>query len=92
MKHKVKKIWLCKWLDITGSADWCSQDKAAKEEPAICFTIGFIVFQDKNKTIFSNEFSFMDPHEIGNRTVIPNSVILKKTLLHTLKEGGNNGL
>lgn len=91
MKSKIKKLWLCKWLDITGSADWSTPDKAAKEEPAVCYTIGFIIHKDKKKTVFSNEFSFMEPHEVGNRTVIPNSVIIKKTLVYTLKEGGKDG-
>ena len=92
MKSNIKKIWLCKWKDITGSADWSSPERAAKEEPAICYTVGFIVHQDKHKTIFSNEFSLVDPAEIGNRTVIPNSVIVKKTLIHTIKEGGKHGM
>lgn len=84
---KFKKFVLITWEDICAFNDWKNLDAAKKDNVAICYSTGFIISRDKKNTIICSDWSFdVDGIEVGNRNVIPNSVIKKIEVLYEQKK------
>lgn len=70
---------ICKWLDIQADSSWRSIEDLKQDELPVCTTTGHLLSQSKGITrIFAD---FQDDEnkkiiEIGNTTIIPNSVIV----------------
>ena len=84
---KPKKFVLITWEDICAFNDWKSLDQAKKDNVAICYSIGFIIEKNKKNTVICSDWSTdNDGTEVGNRNVIPNSVIKKVEVLYEYKD------
>lgn len=84
---KFKKFVLITWEDICAFNDWKNLDAAKKDSVAICYSAGFIIEKNKKNTVICSDWS-MDGEgtEVGNRNVIPNSVIKKIEVLYEHKK------
>tara|TARA_B100001939_G_scaffold244515_1_gene211927 strand:- start:2692 stop:2955 length:264 start_codon:yes stop_codon:yes gene_type:complete len=83
---KFKKFVLITWEDICAFSDWKNLDAAKKDKVAICYSTGFIIEKNKHSTIICSDWSTdSDGTEVGNRNVIPNSVIKKVEVLYEHK-------
>jgi hypothetical protein len=83
---KFKKFVLITWEDICSYSDWKNIDTAKKDTVAICYSAGFIIEKNKKNTIICSDWSSdIDGIEVGNRNVIPNSVIKKVEVLYEQK-------
>tara|TARA_R100000995_G_C3480974_1_gene123877 strand:+ start:1466 stop:1765 length:300 start_codon:yes stop_codon:yes gene_type:complete len=72
------------WLDIVSNASWCSFEELQKSKLATCTSKGHLYSQSKGITRLFADCSTKDNgeiEEIGNTTIIPNSVIVKVTKL-----------
>lgn len=70
----------CTWTDIVSDSGWQSLDKLADAKLATCVTKGHLLSQNKGVTRIFGDFSLNDKgelDEIGNTTIIPNSVVIK---------------
>jgi hypothetical protein len=86
---KFKKFVLITWEDICAFSDWKNLDAAKKDKVAICYSTGFIIEKNKHSTIICSDWSTdSDGTEVGNRNVIPNSVIKKVEVLYEHKNTG----
>lgn len=86
---KFKKFVLITWEDICAFSDWKNLDAAKKDKVAICYSTGFIIEKNKHSTIICSDWSTdSDGTEVGNRNVIPNSVIKKVEVLYEHKNKG----
>jgi hypothetical protein len=70
------------WSDITSDASWQSVDHLAKANLSPCVTKGHLLSQSKGVTRIFGDYSLKNQDsgeidEIGNTTIIPNSVITK---------------
>ena len=71
------------WRDIVSDSSWQSINHLMKAQLPICVTKGHLLSQTKGFTRIFGDFSVKansDPEEIeeiGNTTVIPNSVVVK---------------
>lgn len=84
---KFKKFVKITWVDICAYSDWKSFELAKKDKPALCYSTGFIINKDKNNTTICSDWSIDNEGiEVGNRNVIPNSVIRKTEVLYESKE------
>ena len=66
------------WLDICSDSSWQSIDHLKKAELPTCVTKGHLLTQSKGITRVCGDYSENDKgeiEEIGNSTIIPNSVI-----------------
>lgn len=83
---KFKKFVLITWEDICSFNDWKNFDAAKKDKVAICYSTGFIIEKNKKNTIICSDWSTdSEGTEVGNRNVIPNSVIKKIEVLYEHK-------
>ena len=80
MKKSDHKYPLVKvvWVDITADSAWKELNELEKETLPICVSIGFLYKRDKKVTRLFADYSIKDNEidEVGNTTLIPNSVIL----------------
>ena len=84
---RFKKFVLITWKDICAFNDWKNLDAAKKDNVAICYSTGFIIEKNKDNTIICSDWSMDgDGVEVGNRNVIPNSVIKKIEVLYEYKK------
>ena len=72
----------CRWLDIVSDASWQSMDNLKNTKLATCITKGHLLSQTKGITRIFGDYSLKDNsktdiEEVGNTTVIPNSVIVE---------------
>ena len=70
------------WLDICSDASWQSIDGCKKAKLPICVTKGHLLTQSGSITRIFGDYSLSDEEsgkieEIGNTTIIPNSVIVE---------------
>tara|TARA_R110002020_G_scaffold10079_3_gene39116 strand:- start:1208 stop:1501 length:294 start_codon:yes stop_codon:yes gene_type:complete len=68
------------WLDILSDSSWQSIDQLLKLKLANCVTKGHLLSQAKGITRIFGDYSASEKgeiEEIGNTTIIPNSVIVK---------------
>jgi len=68
------------WLDILSDSSWQSIDQLLKLKLANCVTKGHLLSQSKGITRIFGDYSASEKgeiEEIGNTTIIPNSVIVK---------------
>lgn len=87
---KFKKFVLITWEDICAFSDWKNLESAKKDNVAICYSAGFIIEKNKKNTIICSDWSTdTDGTEVGNRNVIPNSVIKKVEVLYEHKQTKN---
>jgi len=66
------------WFDITADSNWKSLSELEKESLPVCVSVGYL-YSIKNKiTRIFADYCLKDGEidEIGNSTLIPNSVIL----------------
>ena len=66
------------WVDITSDPAWRSLSDLEKESLPVCVSVGYL-YSVKNKiTRLFADYSLKDGEidEVGNTTLIPNSVIL----------------
>jgi len=87
---KFKKFVLITWEDICAFSDWKNLESAKKDNVAICYSAGFIIEKNKKNTIICSDWSTdAEGTEVGNRNVIPNSVIKKVEVLYEHKQTKN---
>jgi len=87
---KFKKFVLITWEDICAFSDWKNLESAKKDNVAICYSAGFIIEKNKKNTIICSDWSTdTEGTEVGNRNVIPNSVIKKVEVLYEHKQTKN---
>lgn len=70
---------ICKWLDIQADSSWRSIKDLMEDELPICTTTGHLLSQSKGITRIFGDFQDDEENkivEIGNTTIIPNSVIV----------------
>ena len=68
----------CEWFDIISNSSWSSFEEVKKSELATCITKGHLLSQSKGITRIFGDYSTNKEdniEEIGNTTIIPNSVI-----------------
>jgi hypothetical protein len=83
---KFKKFVLITWEDICAFSDWKNLESAKKDNVVICYSAGFIIEKNKKNTIICSDWSNdTEGTEVGNRNVIPNSVIRKIEVLYEYK-------
>lgn len=88
---KFKKFVLITWSDILAYSDWKNIDAAKKDGTATCYSTGFIIEKNKTHTIICSDWSTdTEGTEVGNRNVIPNSVIKKVEVLYEHKNTTKN--
>jgi hypothetical protein len=67
------------WFDIVSNSSWSSFDELKKSKLATCITKGHLFSQSKGVTRLFGDYSFadngVDIENIGNTTIIPNSVV-----------------
>ena len=67
------------WYDIVSDSSWTSFDNLKNSELATCITKGHLFSQSKGITRIFGDYSFSEDKKrienIGNTTIIPNSVI-----------------
>ena len=84
---KPKKLVLITWKDVCAFSDWKSLENAKKDNVVICYSLGLINEKNKKNTIICSDWSTdNDGTEVGNRNVIPNSVIKKVEVLYEYKD------
>lgn len=66
------------WVDITADSAWKELSDLEKESLPVCVSIGYLYKQDKKVTRLFADYCIKDNEidEVGNTTLIPNSVIL----------------
>jgi hypothetical protein len=67
------------WLDIVSESGWQDIDNLKDQKLATCVTKGHLLSQTKGVTRIFGDYSTNDKNEIeqiGNTTIIPNSVIV----------------
>ena len=67
------------WLDIVSESGWQDIDNLKDQKLATCVTKGHLLSQTKGITRIFGDYSTNDKNEIeqiGNTTIIPNSVIV----------------
>lgn len=87
--NEFKTIYLVKFVDPTSHCEWSPLTDSINDKPLECVTIGFIASKDKHNTVISSEYSVdMETGEltIGNKTVIPNSCIIKMKRILNVKQ------
>ena len=72
----------CEWYDIVSNSSWSSFEEIKNSDLAICITKGHLLSQSKGITRIFGDYSLADEEsgkidEIGNTTIIPNSVIVE---------------
>lgn len=82
-KKEIEKYPLVeiKWLDITSDSAWQGIDDLLNTKLPICTTKGHLLSQQKGITRVFGDYALRDEkmgviEEIGNTTLIPNSVII----------------
>ena len=70
------------WFDIVSDSSWSSFSDVKKAKLATCITKGHLLSQAKGVTRIFGDYSLADEEsgkidEIGNTTIIPNSVIVE---------------
>ena len=70
------------WFDICSDSSWQSIEGCKKAKLPICVTKGHLLTQTKGVTRIFGDYSLADEEtgkieEIGNSTIIPNSVIVE---------------
>jgi|TARA_B000000609_G_scaffold158009_1_gene154096 hypothetical protein len=66
------------WFDICSDSSWQSMDNLLKAKLPVCVTKGHLLTQSKGITRVFGDYSESEKgeiEEIGNSTIIPNSVI-----------------
>ena len=67
------------WFDIVSNSSWSLFDELKKSKLATCITKGHLFSQSKGVTRLFGDYSFadngVDIENIGNTTIIPNSVV-----------------
>ena len=69
----------CRWKDIVSDASWISLEDLKNSKLAICITKGHLLSQTGGITRIFGDYSLdnnNEINEIGNTTIIPNSVIV----------------
>ncbi len=66
------------WADITADSAWKELSELEKESLPVCVSVGYLYKTDKNITRLFADYSIRDGEidEVGNTTLIPNSVII----------------
>lgn len=70
---------ICKWLDILSDSSWRSLDELKNDTLPVCTTTGHLLTQSKGITRIFGDFQDDENKkiiEVGNTTIIPNSVII----------------
>ena len=72
----------CMWLDIVSDSSWQSVETLKNSKLAICITKGHLLSQSKGITRIFGDYSLKENskteiEEVGNTTIIPNSVIIE---------------
>tara|TARA_E500000318_G_scaffold43010_2_gene41010 strand:+ start:3591 stop:3887 length:297 start_codon:yes stop_codon:yes gene_type:complete len=70
---------ICKWYDIQADSSWRSIKDLMEDELPICTTTGHLLSQSKGITRIFGDFQDDENKkivDIGNTTIIPNSVIV----------------
>lgn len=72
----------CVWLDISADSSWQNFDTLKNKKLPTCITKGHLFSQTKGITRIFSEYSLKENSkteidEIGNTTIIPNSVIVE---------------
>lgn len=70
---------ICKWLDISSDSAWRSLEELKADSLPICTTTGHLLTQAKGVTRIFGDFQEDENNKIidvGNTTIIPNSVIV----------------
>ena len=68
------------WEDIVGDAGWAEIPDIKNASTAICCSLGYIVFQDDNRTVIMSDFIFEDNGKIktgGGYTTLPTTNVLQ---------------
>jgi hypothetical protein len=88
-KKKIKDLVLyeydryeCWWEDATSGCEWKDRREAIKDQPAMCFTEGYLITFNKNYHTFCMSFTGND---IGDQMIIPTKNIKKMKFLSTRK-------
>ena len=79
-KHEVDFLPVCiEWVDPCGGSGWMEVRPARNMRPHACQTIGFILYQDEERTVMaaSRSWSTSGDVEVGDRVVVPTSLIKK---------------
>ena len=66
------------WIDITADSAWKELSDLERESLPVCVSVGYLYKTDKKITRLFADYSIKDGEidEVGNTTLIPNSVIL----------------
>jgi hypothetical protein len=66
------------WIDITADSAWKELSDLEKESLPVCVSVGYLYKRDKKITRLFADYCIKDGEidEVGNTTLIPNSVIL----------------
>ena len=66
------------WIDITADSAWKELSELDKESLPVCVSIGYLYKTDNKITRLFADYSIKDGEidEVGNTTLIPNSVII----------------
>ena len=66
------------WIDITADSAWKELSELDKESLPVCVSIGYLYKTDNKITRLFADYSIKDGKidEVGNTTLIPNSVII----------------
>ena len=68
------------WHDIVSDSSWMPMEQLEQGKLAVCVTKGHLISQTKGVTRLFGDYSTNDDGtlaEVGNTTIIPNSVIIK---------------
>ena len=72
-----KKIYCVRWWDHVGSTAWQSESSVAKEQPALCETIGYLIAEDDLSLKLADTVILND----SEKTVGGVALILKDTIV-----------
>lgn len=81
IKNEIEKYPMVsiEWFDILSNSSWSSFDELKKQKLPTCITKGHLFSQSKGITRIFGDYSLTEDQEkienIGNTTIIPNSVI-----------------
>ena len=74
-----KKIFCVRWWDHTGITAWQSESSVAKEQPALCETIGFLIHEDDLSLKLADTVILNDTEEtVGGVALILKDAIVKQ--------------
>lgn len=84
LKPAQPAIELITWVDIAShfGGEWFPAEMTPKLEPAVCYSVGWVVHEDRKHLVVVADRSHMAGHEsYGHDTVIPKAVITHRRVL-----------